>query len=174
MYNGVIAVIALFAAFNERILGRSHMTLRFLAALAVLLAAPPASWTQNIHNHPEVARVQRFSTPTEEFRCDAASPTSRPVYVGSNVQKSKLRSSIQPVYPPESEGAGKIILKLTINEEGTVYSISFLDCPLPLRDAVRRAVCQWRYDPTSIELGEEPVAVIAVVQLSYNFARYRL
>ncbi len=149
------------------------MTPRFPALLTLWLGfAPSPAWGQNAPSHPEIGGVQRPKTPPEEFRCEAAAPLRIPIHVGRNVQKSKLRSSVQLVYPPGSEGAGKIMLQVTINENGAVYSIRFLDCPTSLKEAVRAAVCQWRYNPTYLQA--EPVPVMAVVELSYNFARYRV
>ena len=101
----------------------------------------------------------------------AAPPQVPPVTVSPRIQKSKLLSSVKPAYPPGSKGAGKIILDVTVNEEGAVCSIRFIRCPAPLREAVRAAVCQWRYKPTYlwIDLQRTPVPVKTVVEISYAF-----
>jgi hypothetical protein len=147
------------------------VTLRFLALLPVVLTAvPPASWTQNAPSRPEVAGVRHFETSPEEFRCGAAVPLRTPINVGTKVQKSKLRSSIQPFYVTGSEGlSGKIVLRLTINESGAVYSIVFLDCPSFLKQFARDAVCHWRYEPTYLH--KKPVAVVTVVEVLYKGTR---
>ncbi len=143
------------------------MRYRFPAAvLGLLMVSPVVVRGQN------AAAPREWERRPEEARCGAAAPLTKPLGIGPNVQKSKLRTSVQPAYPPDAQGAGKIVLGITVNEEGAVYSVHFLRCPTPLREAVRAAVCQWRYAPTYLR--NEPVAVSAVVELSYNFARYRL
>ncbi len=140
---------------------------RIPTAVFCLLMFPPAAVRgQN------AAPAQESGRRPEESRCGAAAPLSEPIRVGSNVQKSKLRTSIQPVYPPDARGAGRILLQVTINEAGAVYSVHFLRCRAPLREAVLAAVCKWRYEPTYLHA--RPVSVMAIVELPYNLARYRL
>lgn len=96
--------------------------------------------------------------------------------MGSNIQKSKLLSSGKPVYPPGSKGAGEIVIVLTINEDGAVYSIRFLRCPELLREPVRAAICKWRYKPTYLDIHSKlkPSPVRAIVSFSYVLGGYRL
>jgi outer membrane biosynthesis protein TonB len=112
--------------------------------------------------------------PPERVTCCAAPvPHAQPVNVAANVQKRLLQSSVQPKYPADSRGAGKIVLQVGINEEGAVYSIRFLSCPPSLREAVKDAVCQWRYRPNFVDRWE-PIPVLTIVEIAYNFGRYRI
>ena len=100
----------------------------------------------------------------------ARAPLRDPISVGANVQKELLQFAVRPDYPPDSEGAGRILLAVVINEEGAVYSIRFLRCPPSLRASVKAAVCQWRYKPNCLYM-HEAVPILTIVVLPYNFYR---
>ena len=142
-----------------------------------LMVSPISVRGQDTTRSRESGSGQHPNVRPEVCLCGAAAPRMHLISVGGSItQKSKLRSSVQPVYPSGSKGVGKIILGVTINEDGLVYSIRFLRCPAMLKQAVRAAICQWRYEPTYLQIDFQTKAVpmLVVVELSYNFARYRM
>jgi hypothetical protein len=145
----------------------------FLSLL--LLASSIPARGQDPAKPQELVNLQNPDDRTQVSVCDASAPLSDPISVGFNVQKSKLLSSSNPVYPPGSKGAGEIVIVLTINEDGAVYSIRFLRCPESLRTPVRAAICKWRYQPTYLDIPDQfkPVPVRAIVRLSYVLGGYR-
>jgi TonB family protein len=98
-----------------------------------------------------------------------AAPRREPIRVGGNVQESKLIYRVEPTYPEVAKAArivGKVVLTVTVNEEGQVYDIQVRSGHPLLKDAAVSAVKQWRYSPTL--LNGEPVSVIATVTVIYD------
>jgi protein TonB len=92
-----------------------------------------------------------------------------PIRVGGNVQESKLIRRIEPVYPELAKRArvqGKVVLVVTVDEEGNVSDIRVTSGHPLLDDAALSAVRQWKYSPTL--LNGEPVPVIATVTVIFN------
>jgi protein TonB len=92
-----------------------------------------------------------------------------PIRVGGNVQESKLIRKIDPVYPELAKRArvtGRVILIVTVDEEGAVSDIRISSGHPLLNDAAVTAVKQWRYSPTL--LNGEPVPVTATVTVFFN------
>jgi TonB family protein len=95
----------------------------------------------------------------------------QPIKVGENVQESKLISRVEPVYPELAKLArvqGRVVLAVTIDEEGNVSEIKVTRGHSLLYEAAVAAVRQWRYSPTL--LNGEPVPVIAIVTVTFSFA----
>jgi periplasmic protein TonB len=92
-----------------------------------------------------------------------------PIRVGGNVQESKLIRRVEPAYPELAKRArvqGKVVLVVTVDEEGNVSNITINDGHPLLNDAAKAAVAQWKYSPTL--LNGEPVPVIATVTVIFN------
>jgi len=92
-----------------------------------------------------------------------------PIKVGGNVQESKLIRKVEPVYPELAKRArvmGKVILVVTVDEEGNVSDIRVSSGHPLLDEAALAAVRQWKYSPTL--LNGEPVPVIATVTVIFN------
>jgi protein TonB len=89
--------------------------------------------------------------------------------VGGNVQESKLIRRVEPAYPELAKRArvqGKVVLVVTVDEEGNVTDIRVTSGHPLLDEAALSAVKQWKYSPTL--LNGEPVPVIANVTVFFN------
>jgi protein TonB len=92
-----------------------------------------------------------------------------PIRVGGNVQESKLIRRVEPTYPELAKRArvqGKVVLVVTVDEEGNVTDIRVTTGHPLLDEAAVSAVKQWKYSPTL--LNGEPVPVIANVTVFFN------
>jgi TonB family protein len=95
----------------------------------------------------------------------------QPIKVGGNVQESKLIRRVEPVYPELAKQAhvqGRVVLVVTVDEEGNVSEIKVTRGHSLLYEAAVMAVRQWKYSPTL--LNGEPVPVIAMVTVTFSFA----
>jgi TonB family protein len=93
-----------------------------------------------------------------------------PIKVGGNVQESKLIRRVEPVYPELAKTArvqGRVVLVVTVDEEGSVAEIKVTNGHPLLDEAAVTAVRQWKYSPTL--LNGEPVPVIATVTVTFSF-----
>jgi len=92
-----------------------------------------------------------------------------PIKVGGNVQESKLIRRVEPIYPELAKRArvqGRVVLVVTVDEEGNVSEINITSGHPLLNEAAVTAVKQWKYSPTL--LNGEPVPVIATVTVIFN------
>jgi protein TonB len=92
-----------------------------------------------------------------------------PIRIGGNVQESKLIRRIEPAYPELAKRAriqGRVVLVVTVDEEGNVADINVTSGHPLLNDAALTAVRQWKYSPTL--LNGEPVPVIATVTVEFK------
>jgi TonB family protein len=95
---------------------------------------------------------------------DIKAPRREPINVPGNVQESKLIQKVEPIYPEQAKAEGipgRVILLVTINEEGQVWDVKVAQGHPLLDQAAVSAVRQWRYRPTTLH--GEPVPVIATV-----------
>jgi TonB family protein len=102
---------------------------------------------------------------------DLPKPMPRqPIKVGGSVQKSKLIRKVEPVYPELAKRArvqGRVVLVVTVDEEGNVSAIEVANGHPLLDEAAKATVSQWKYSPTL--LNGEPVPVSYTVTLIYSF-----
>jgi TonB family protein len=94
---------------------------------------------------------------------------SDPIVVGSNVPESKLIRRVEPIYPAlalKARVQGKVVLRITVNEQGFVTDAQVVSGHPLLNEAAIDAVRQWQYSPTL--LNGAPVPVIATVTLIFN------
>jgi TonB family protein len=92
-----------------------------------------------------------------------------PIKVGGGIQQSKLIYKVDPTYPETAKAAGlsgKVVLAVTINEEGFVSEIKAVEGHPVLSDATVSAVRQWRYSTTL--LNGKPVPVTTKVTVSFS------
>jgi protein TonB len=92
-----------------------------------------------------------------------------PIRVGGNVQESRLIRRVDPPYPEiakRARVAGKVVLVVTVDEEGNVTEVTVQSAHPMLKDAAVNAVKQWKYSPTL--LNGEPVPVVATVTVIFN------
>jgi TonB family protein len=102
----------------------------------------------------------------------AKSPSSAPrrIRVGGLVQRTKLVEQTKPEYPESARAKGiqgVVLLQAVISKEGQPYSLNVLNSPDPaLSEAARRAVEQWRYEPTL--LNGEPIEVATTIAVRFH------
>jgi len=93
----------------------------------------------------------------------------QPIKVGENIQESKLIRRVEPVYPELAKQArvqGRVVLVITVDEEGSVAEIEVRNGHPLLYEAAVTAVRQWKYSPTL--LNGELVPVIAIVTVRFS------
>jgi TonB family protein len=91
------------------------------------------------------------------------------IRVGGNVQESNLIKRIDPVYPVAAKQrgiSGKVVLQVTVDENGSVEQVKPISGPPLLSPAAMAAVLQWKYKPSSIN--GEAVAVVATVTVIFQ------
>jgi TonB family protein len=94
-----------------------------------------------------------------------------PIKVGGNIQESKLIRRVEPIYPELAKRAriqGRVVLVVTVDEQGNVTEVRVNSGHPLLNEAVVTAVRQWKYSPTL--LNGEPVPVIATVTVRFDLA----
>jgi TonB family protein len=113
---------------------------------------PPRSWSRRELGDPKPVKRE-------------------PIKVDGNMQETKLIRRVQPVYPELAKRArveGRVILLVTVDEEGNVSEIRVIAGHPLLVEAALSAVRQWKYSLTL--LNGEPVPVIATVTVRFSFA----
>jgi TonB family protein len=100
----------------------------------------------------------------------AMAPATPPlIKVGANVASAKLIQKVDPIYPPHArtEGIeGDVVLRVTINDDGSVESVEPIEGNPALAAAAQEAVRQWRYQPTL--LNGQPVKVQTTVTVPFQ------
>jgi TonB family protein len=98
-------------------------------------------------------------------------PVKRDPIKPSNLQKSELIRRVDPVYPESAKRArveGRVLLAVTVDEEGSVFEIRVIAGHPLLVEAALSAVRQWKYSPTLLD--GKPVAAIITVTVRFSFA----
>jgi TonB family protein len=110
------------------------------------------------------------SSPGQVVNSEVRIPRRPAMKVDGDTQEAKLISKVEPVYPEQAkrEGLEGIVrLEVTINEEGSVFSILTLTFTDEiLEEAAIAAVRQWKYSPTM--LNGEPVPVKTLVTVMFG------
>jgi len=134
--------------------------------------APDVKLAANTHAAPIPENSLKADVPESgEHPADnaQAAPSRRePIKVGGNVQESKLIKRVEPIYPElalRNRVAGRVILTVTVDEEGNVSDIRISQGHPLLSEAAVTAVRQWQYSPTL--LNGEPVPVITTVTVIF-------
>ncbi|HSU04805.1 MAG TPA: TonB family protein, partial [Acetobacteraceae bacterium] len=114
-------------------------------------------------------RLDGSDGPMPSMQAQSANAEPKPavpqrIRVGGNVQRAKLTSSVDPVYPQAARDAGiegNVELGVVISKEGRVSSTSVVDGHPLLAAAAEEAVMRWVYAPTL--LNGDPVEVVTTV-----------
>jgi TonB family protein len=94
-----------------------------------------------------------------------------PIRVGGNVQESKLIHRVEPAYPElavRARVSGRVILTLTLDEEGNVGDLKIVSGHPLLNEAATDAVRKWKYSPTL--LNGKPVPVSATTSVEFKLS----
>jgi TonB family protein len=102
-----------------------------------------------------------------------ATPSGGPrIRVGGNVQQAKLRSKVNPAYPPEAKAQhiqGIVKLQAIIGKDGAVANLVVLSGDPILVAAAMEAVRQWQYQTTL--LNGEPVEVVTQIDVNFTLSQ---
>ncbi|MBI4904932.1 MAG: M56 family metallopeptidase [Acidobacteria bacterium] len=113
-------------------------------------------------------RIRVLLTPDMVLQASMMPMTIR---VGGNVQASKIRKQVRPIYPPEAKQAriqGTVRMLVTIDKEGRVTDIQLESGHPILAPAAMDAVKQWEYEITL--LNGSPVEVKTAVDVNFTLA----
>jgi protein TonB len=91
-----------------------------------------------------------------------------PIIVVAKLQEAKLIRKVEPVYPElaiKARITGRVILQVTVDEDGNVVDIRVLQGHPILEGSAVSAVRQWKYSPTILD--GEPVPVTATVTVIF-------
>jgi len=106
---------------------------------------------------------------------DVASPPAPeiqpegPVKIGGQVKEPKLLSSTLPVYPTFAKEAhieGDIVIRTTIDKNGSVTHMEVVSGPTMLRQAALEALGRWKYEPSKLD--GQPVSVQMLVTIKFH------
>jgi TonB family protein len=89
-----------------------------------------------------------------------------PIRIGGDAMESRLIHKVDPIYPDRAKAiglSGRVVLALTVNEEGFVSDVRITSGHPFLTDAAVMAVKQWRYSPTLLNGVPVPVATTVTV-----------
>jgi protein TonB len=134
-----------------------------LAALFQITGGTPGMDGQRAAMAPEWIKPPLPEAPP------APKPVQRkPLLVVAKLQEAKLIQKVEPIYPElaiKARITGRVILQVTVDEDGNVASIQVLQGHPLLEGAAVSAVKQWKYAPTI--LNGEPVPVTANVTVIF-------
>lgn len=102
--------------------------------------------------------------PTQVMQALSNAPPLR-IRVGGNVQKSKLLTKVDPIYP-DAKTQGSVVLHVILAADGSVSEIAVVNGDPVLAKAAVKAVRQWRYEPTT--LNNRPVEVDTTIQVDFR------
>jgi protein TonB len=116
-------------------------------------AAPPppvqtqASSIQTLPNpvSPALAGLERLAAPEKSAAQPAPSPR--------NVTPAAAISRVAPVYPDiarKTHTTGRVVVEVTIDEQGKVVKATAQSGPLMLRDEAVKAAMKWQFKPASV------------------------
>ena len=114
----------------------------------------------------EAAREDQIATTLQVKK------TPKRIYVGGQVQSTKLVYQPRPIYPGEAKRAGiqgTVRLDVVIGKDGRVQDIKLLSGHPALAKATIKAVSKWRYLPTT--LNGTPLEVVTEVDVTFALAR---
>jgi TonB family protein len=92
-----------------------------------------------------------------------------PVKIGGLVKEPRLVSSVLPVYPlfaKEAHIEGDVVIKTTIDKNGSVTHMEVVSGPPMLRQPALEALGRWKYEPS--KLNGQPVSVQLLVTLKFH------
>lgn len=86
------------------------------------------------------------------------------------VVPANLINRVQPEYPGSAKArgiAGTVTFRALISADGEIADLQMISGPLDLFESARKAVSQWRYNPT--RLNGVPVRVLTEIQVNFEF-----
>jgi TonB family protein len=111
-------------------------------------------------------RFRASLTEDNVLRVAAAPMTIR---IGGNVQSTKLRKQVAPVYPPLAKQAriqGTVRFEARIDKQGKIANLQLVAGHPLLVPPAQEAVQQWEYETTS--LNGEPVEVMTMIDINFT------
>ncbi|MEE8583309.1 MAG: M56 family metallopeptidase [Acidobacteriota bacterium] len=130
----------------------------FVIVGLLLLAGQAALWAFPLELPAEAALPQ-----------EPAPPQGEPLKVGGSVMAAKLMKRVDPEFPELAKRAGVqgvVFLKITVNEQGEVWSTEVVRGHPLLNQAAVDAVSQWVYSP--VLLNGEPIPVQATITVHFR------
>jgi TonB family protein len=106
---------------------------------------------------------------------DVASPPAPqiqpegPVKIGGEVKEPRLLSSTLPVYPAfakEAHVEGDVVIRTTIDKNGSVTHMEVVSGPTMLRQSALDALGRWKYVPSKLD--GQPVSVQMLVTIKFH------
>jgi periplasmic protein TonB len=92
-----------------------------------------------------------------------------PVKIGGQVKEPRLLSSTLPVYPAfakEAHVEGDVVIRTSIDKNGSVSHMEVVSGPTMLRQAALDALTRWKYEPSKLD--GQPVAVQMLVTIRFH------
>jgi TonB family protein len=92
-----------------------------------------------------------------------------PVKIGGLVREPKLLSSTLPIYPTfakEAHVEGDVVIRTTIDKNGSVTHMEVVSGPTMLRQAALDALGRWKYVPSKLD--GQPVSVQMLVTIKFH------
>ena len=118
-------------------------------------------WWLIIFNAAVLAR-----TPAVLAQSAEPPPTSTPVpATASVIVPPHLAMQPDVVYPPNAKGDASVILRITINADGTVRNAQVADGDEPFASVAAEAALSWRFEPAT----RDGHAVSAIVRFAVSF-----
>jgi len=128
-------------------------------ALPISYTEPDGKRLQLAKKADEAVRTGRPSQPSGVKPPAVPTPTPTPapspktIQVTSELLKSKAIKKVQPSYPPEAKKArvsGTVKIQVLVSEEGRLIEATFIEGPVPLREASLDAARRWEFKPTML------------------------
>jgi TonB family protein len=92
-----------------------------------------------------------------------------PVKIGGLVKEPRLLSSALPVYPTfakEAHVEGDVVIRTTIDKNGSVNHMEVVSGPTMLRQSALDALGRWKYEPSKLD--GQPVSVQMLVTIKFH------
>jgi len=124
-------------------------------------AEPPSSTTGGLPGVMGSSDVA--SPPAPEIQPEG------PVKIGGQVKEPKLLSSTLPVYPAfakEAHVEGDVVIRTTIDKNGSVTHMEVVSGPTMLRQAALDALNRWKYEPSKLD--GQAVSVQMLVTIKFH------
>jgi len=93
-------------------------------------------------------------------------PRAEETPVEGEIVPPKLASPANVVYPPKAKGDAVVVLKLTIEADGTVRSVETLDGEAPFTAVAVKAAKGWRFEPATRD--GRPLAAIIRFEVTFK------
>jgi TonB family protein len=145
------------------------ITMRFALGWFPLTGEPVRIQTTNRNSqNGSISSAMLVSSPGQFVNSEIQIPRWPAIRIDGKFQEQMLIHKVNPIYPEEAKLAGiegKVIYEVTINEEGSVFSIQTLSVNTDeiLEQAAVAAVKQWKYSPTILDGKAVPVRTIVTV-----------